>query len=109
MAQHPLEAKYGLTSTELLDAVNARFRLKVALAEPWPNSKWPNIFTACRLDNRSVRKRPRLNPDFSILPGHETPLLRMQENSRVARQGAKPSGSQKSMASTNLKDAGWDW
>ena len=30
MAQHPLEAKYGLTSTELLDAVNARFRLKVA-------------------------------------------------------------------------------
>lgn len=31
MAKHPLESKYGLSSYELLDAVNARFRLKVAL------------------------------------------------------------------------------
>ena len=31
MAKHPLETKYGLTSAELLDAVNERFRLKVAL------------------------------------------------------------------------------
>jgi hypothetical protein len=28
---HPLELKYGLTSQELLDAINKRFRLKVAL------------------------------------------------------------------------------
>lgn len=28
---HPLEAKYGLTSGELLDAIDRRFRLKVAL------------------------------------------------------------------------------
>jgi len=28
---HPLEAKYGLTSPELLDAIDRRFRLKVAL------------------------------------------------------------------------------
>lgn len=28
---HPLEAKYGLTSSELLDAIDRRFRLKVAL------------------------------------------------------------------------------
>ena len=31
MATHGLELKYGLTAAELLDAVNARFRLKVAL------------------------------------------------------------------------------
>ncbi|MDZ4657851.1 MAG: hypothetical protein SH868_09780 [Bythopirellula sp.] len=31
MAKHQLEKKYGLTAAELLDAVNARFRLKVAL------------------------------------------------------------------------------
>jgi hypothetical protein len=31
MAPHPLENTYGLTSIELLDAVNLRFRLKVAL------------------------------------------------------------------------------
>ena len=28
---HPLEAQYGLTAYELLDAVNKRFRLKAAL------------------------------------------------------------------------------
>jgi hypothetical protein len=28
---HPLESKYGLTSAELLDAIDRRFRLKVAL------------------------------------------------------------------------------
>ncbi|MFZ1702005.1 MAG: hypothetical protein WBO10_13995 [Pyrinomonadaceae bacterium] len=28
---HPLESKYGLTSQELLDAIDKRFRLKVAL------------------------------------------------------------------------------
>ena len=28
---HPLEAKYGLTSGELLDAIDRRFRLTVAL------------------------------------------------------------------------------
>lgn len=28
---HPLEIKYGLTSQELLDAIDKRFRLKVAL------------------------------------------------------------------------------
>ncbi|HVU85749.1 MAG TPA: hypothetical protein VHD36_00390 [Pirellulales bacterium] len=31
MAKHPLETTYSLSSHELLDAVNARFRLKVAL------------------------------------------------------------------------------
>jgi hypothetical protein len=31
MGKHPLEKKYGLSSAELLDAINARFRLKVAL------------------------------------------------------------------------------
>ena len=31
MAKHPLESKDGLSSAELLDAINARFRLKVAV------------------------------------------------------------------------------
>ena len=31
MAKHPLEKKYGLSSAELLNAIDARFRLKVAL------------------------------------------------------------------------------
>ena len=31
MLPHPLEDEYGLNASELLDAVNERFRLKVAL------------------------------------------------------------------------------
>jgi hypothetical protein len=31
MAKHALESKYGLSSTELLDAIEGRFRLKVAV------------------------------------------------------------------------------
>jgi hypothetical protein len=31
MAKHPLESKYGLSSSELLDAIIGRFRLKVAV------------------------------------------------------------------------------
>lgn len=31
MPKHPLVRKYGLSTSELLDAINSRFRLKVAL------------------------------------------------------------------------------
>jgi hypothetical protein len=31
MPKHPLEKKYGLTATEMLEAINMRFRLRVAL------------------------------------------------------------------------------
>jgi hypothetical protein len=85
MAKHPLEAKYGLSSHELLDAVNARFRLKVALegavAEVHMGKRIAGLvgkgierFEAHDIDG---------HPDFSIwLPKRPTPLLAECKNIR---------------------------
>jgi len=85
MAPHPLESQYGLSSAELLDAVNARFRLKVALegavAEVQMEKKIQSLvggivvrYEAHDLDG---------HPDFSIwLPGRVRPLLAECKNVR---------------------------
>lgn len=85
MAPHPLESQYGLSSAELLDAVNARFRLKVALegavAEVQMEKKLRPLvggivdrYEAHDLDG---------HPDFSIwLPGRTRPLLAECKNIR---------------------------
>jgi hypothetical protein len=84
-AGHELERSYGLSATELLDAVNARFRLKVALegavAEIQMAKKIAPLvgsviarFEAHDLDG---------HPDFSIwLPGQERPFRAECKNAR---------------------------
>jgi hypothetical protein len=85
MAQHPLESHYGLTSFELLEAVTARFRLKVALegavAEVQMEKKIASLvgsvverYEAHDLDG---------HPDFSIwIAGRDKPLLAECKNVR---------------------------
>ena len=85
MALHALESQYGLSAAELLDAVNGRFRLKVALegavAEVQMEKKLRSLvgnvverYEAHDLDG---------HPDFSIwLPGHTRPLLAECKNVR---------------------------
>ena len=82
---HPLAKKYGLSTTELLDAISNRFRLRAALegavAEVQMDRKIsPHVgsiidrYEAHDLDGR---------PDFSIwLPGMEKPLQAECKNVR---------------------------
>ena len=75
--EHPLEAKYGLTAYELLDAVNKRFRLKVAL-----EGAVAEVQMAKKIDSLvgNVIERYEAHdldghPDFSIwISGRKKPL-----------------------------------
>ncbi|MBL9122771.1 MAG: hypothetical protein JNG90_04005 [Planctomycetaceae bacterium] len=85
MASHALEAKYGLAASELLDAIDARFRLKVALegavAEVQMAKKIAPLVGSVveRLEVHDLDGRP----DFSIwLPGRQSPLLAECKNIR---------------------------
>src|SRR5437868_3094570 len=85
MAKHPLELKYGLTAHELLDAINGRFRLKVALegavAEVQMGKSIESLIgsVAARFESHDLDG----HPDFSIwLPGREKPLLAECKNIR---------------------------
>ena len=92
---HPLEAQYGLTAYELLDAVNKRFRLKVALegavAEVQMEKKiYPLVgniierYEAHDLDG---------HPDFSIwIPGRKKPLRSECKNVRDHHQAYRGKG-----------------
>jgi hypothetical protein len=100
MAKHALELKYGLSSSELLDAIGRRFRLKVAVEgavaevqmEKYIKPLVGSIierYEAYDLDAR---------PDFAIwLPGRPKPLLAECKNIRESgkeggeayRQGGK--------------------
>lgn len=85
MAKHPLETKYGLTSAELLDAVNARFRLKVALEGAVAELQMGKHID--RLVGSAVDRYEHHDldsyPDFSIwIPGRDAPLLAETKNIR---------------------------
>ncbi len=74
---HPLETQYGLTAHELLDAVNKRFRLKVALegavAEVQMEKRiHPLVGSAIeRYEAHDLDG----HPDFSLwIPGRKKPL-----------------------------------
>jgi hypothetical protein len=89
MAKHPLEKKYGLTSAELLDAVNARFRLKVAI-----EGAVAEFQMAKHIDQLvgSVVERYEQHdldghPDFSIwVAGRKKPLLAETKNIRESKK-----------------------
>lgn len=85
MAKHALESKYGLSARELLDAVNARFRLKVALegavAEVQMEKRIARHVgsTVARYEAHDLDA----HPDFSIwLPDRQAPLRAECKNVR---------------------------
>lgn len=92
MAKHPLESKYGLSSNELLNAVDARFRLKVALegavAEVQMLKKIA-LLVGAEIERFEVHDLDG-HPDFSIwLQGSKTPLLAECKN---VRESSKKGG-----------------
>jgi hypothetical protein len=85
MARHALEDKYGLTSDELLDAVNSRFRLKVAVEGAVAEFQMAKHID--RLVGTVVERYETHDldgqPDFSIwLPGREKAILAECKNVR---------------------------
>jgi len=92
MAKHPLESRYGLTSTELLDAIDARLRLKVAVEGAVAEYQMGKHIE--RLVGSAARQFEHHDrdgyPDFSIwIPGRDTPLLAECKN---VRESSKPGG-----------------
>lgn len=92
MAKHALEEKYGLTSAELLDAINARFRLKVAVegaVAEYQMAKHLDVLVGTVIEKYEQHDEDG-RPDFSIwLPGRKTPLLAECKN---IRESAKLGG-----------------
>jgi hypothetical protein len=100
MAKHSLELKYGLSSTELLDAINARFRLKVALEGAAAELQMEKHIRPLvgKIIKRYEAHDLDAHPDFSIwLPRRPKPLLAECKNIRESgkeggeayRQGGK--------------------
>jgi hypothetical protein len=92
---HPLELEYGLTATEILDAVSRRFRLKVALegavAEVHLQRKIEDL-KANGIILRHAEHDRNGYPDFTIWPAKtRRPLLVECKNARDDdyRAGAK--------------------
>ena len=86
---HALESKYGLSSLELLDAINARFRLTVALEGAVAEVQMEKKIAACvghgieRYETHDIDG----HPDFSIwLPGKR---LLLAECKNVRESGKK--------------------
>ena len=83
--KHRLESKYGLSARELLDAIDERFRLKVALEGAVAEVQMAKKVAALV---GSVVERFEIHdldghPDFSIwLPGRPTPLFAECKNVR---------------------------
>lgn len=92
MAKHLLEKKYGLTSSELLDAIDARFRLKVALegaVAEFHMAKHLASLVGSAVD-RFVQHDEDGKPDFSVwIPGRSKVLLAECKN---VRESKKPGG-----------------
>lgn len=92
MAKHPLEKKYGLSSTELLDAVEARFRLKVAIEGAVAEFQMAkHMVRLCGTSITSYKQHDDDGrPDFSIwIKGRSNPLLAECKN---IRESKKPGG-----------------
>ena len=91
---HPLEIAYGLTATEILDAVSKRFRLRAALegavAEVQMDRKIQGLLGSliARYEAHDLDGQP----DFSIwLPGIDKPLRAECKNIRESSmRAAKP-------------------
>ena len=93
---HPLEAKYGLTAYELLDALDKRFRAKVTLEGAVAEVQMEKRIAAIV---GSVIERYETHdldghPDFSVwLPGRTEPLLieckNVRNSDEAYRSGAE--------------------
>jgi hypothetical protein len=84
---HALESKYGLTSLELLDAINSRFRLKVAFEGAVAEVQMEKHIAACVGKGIERYETHDLDghPDFSIwLPG---PKLLLGECKNIRESG----------------------
>jgi hypothetical protein len=85
MAKHALESKYGLTSAELLDAVQARFRLQVAIegaVAEFQMAKHIDRLVGTGVDRYEQHDLDG-HPDFSIwIPRRDMPLLAECKNVR---------------------------
>jgi hypothetical protein len=99
MATHALELKYGLTAAELLDAVNARFRLKVALegaVAEFQMAKHLESLVGSLVERFEMHDLDG-KPDFSIwLPRHNKPLLaeckNIRESSKIGGEAYRKGG-----------------
>jgi hypothetical protein len=85
MGRHPLEVSFNLTATELLDAILARKRLRVALAGAVAEFEMHKHVE--RLDSSIVERSEAHDldgyPDFSIyLRGRDKPILAECKNAR---------------------------
>ena len=93
--EHPLEAKYGLTAYELLDALAHRFRAQVtlegAVAEVHMEKKIKAL-VGTAVDRYQVHDQDG-HPDFSIwLPGRTVPLLAECKNIRDRDEAYRSGG-----------------
>ena len=89
---HALETKYGLTSLELLDAINARFRLKVALEGAVAEVQMEKHIVV-RVDKGIERYETHDtdgHPDFSIwLPGKRLLLAECKNIRESGKEGGE--------------------
>lgn len=94
--EHPLAVQYGLTATELLDAVNKRFRLKVALEGAVAEvqmEKRIKALVGAGIEKYEVYDQDG-HPDFGIwLPGYPERLLaeckNVRDHEEAYREGGK--------------------
>ena len=93
--EHPLEAKYGLTAYELLDALANRFRAQVTLEGAVSEVQMEKKIRALvgTIIERYEVHDINGHPDFSIwLPGRPKPLLAECKNVRDADEAYRSGG-----------------
>jgi len=95
---HALESKYGLSSLEMLDAINARFRLKVTLEGAVAEVQMEKKIAACvgkRVERYETHDIDG-HPDFSIwLPGARRLLAEcknIRESGKVGGEAYREGG-----------------
>jgi len=114
---HPLEDYYDLSARELLDAVNKRFRLKVALegavAEEQFEKKLRGLLDAGTISGYEHHDKDGY-PDFTIWPPEDLPPLKVEvKNVRDSKEAYRQGGedvaykaeTQKTRAATSDKSS----
>lgn len=93
---HPLEDEYNLTAEELLDMINERFRLKVALAGAVAEVQCEKRLIILRESGViSLYEQHDVDdyPDFTIFPSEEGPELKVEvKNVRNYKAGYREGG-----------------
>lgn len=93
---HPLEDEYNLTAKELLDMINERFRLKVALAGAVAEVQCEKRLVSLResgVISRYEHHDVDDYPDFTVFPSEEGPELKVEvKNVRNYKAGYRQGG-----------------